>query len=132
MKTSHRLLVIGMVVLLMPACTLRGTTNQTTDTTQNTTVSTSGKSWITEDGLVREGAHVEAFTALNYDNLKSDIAAGGGEYLTSLGTLLGIPDGQRPAFFDAVQDLYASTSAANPGPGEFLLALDQRLASRSH
>ena len=133
MKASRwrRALTIGAIALVLPACTLRGTTQQTTDTTQNTTVSTSGKSWITEDGLVRQGEAVNAFAALNYDNLKTDMAAGGGEYLASLGTLMGVPHAQQPAFFQIVQGHYAATSNANLSSGDFLAGLDGTLAAQS-
>ena len=133
MKGSRvrRLLFIGAIVLILPACTIRGTTQQTTDTTQNTTVSTSGKSWITEDGPVRQGEAVNAFAALNYDNLKNDMAAGGGEYLASLGTLMGIAEAQQPAFFHIAQGHYAATSGANLSASDFLAGLDGTLAAQA-
>ena len=133
MKGSRvrRALFIGAIVLILPACTIRGTTQQTTDTTQNTTVSTSGKSWITEDGLVRQGEAVNAFAALNYDNLKNDMAAGGGEYLASLGTLMGIAEAQQPEFFHIAQGHYAATSGANLSAGDFLSGLDGSLAAQA-
>ena len=133
MKASRwrRALTVGAIALILPACTIRATTHQTTDTTQNTTVSTSGKSWITEDGLVRQGEAVNAFAALNYDNLKTDMAAGGGEYLASLGSLMGVPDAQQPAFFQIVQGHYAATSRANLSSGDFLAGLDGTLSAQS-
>jgi len=133
MRTSRwrRALFIGAIALVMPACTFRATTQETIDTTQNTTVSTSGKSWITEDGLVRQGEAVNAFAALNYDNLKTDMAAGGGEYLASLGTLMGVPDAQHPTFFQIVQRHYAATSGANLNSADFLAGLDGTLAAQS-
>jgi hypothetical protein len=105
----HRHLYFGamaIAVLALSACTLKGTTESVTDTTQNTTVSTSGRSWFTNDGLVRQGEHANAFAALNYDNLTHDMAFGGGEYLSSLGTLLGVSDDQRTAFFELAQRQY--------------------------
>jgi Protein of unknown function (DUF3015) len=106
----HRHLYVGamaVILLAASACTLRGTTDEIIDTTQNTTVSTSGRSWFTNDGLVRQGEHANAFAALNYDNLTHDMAFGGGEYLSSLGTLLGVPDDQRAAFFQLAQHQYS-------------------------
>ena len=128
---GRRVLVIGAIALILPACTIRGTTQQTTDTTQNTTVSTSGRSWITEDGLVRQGEAVNAFAALNYDNLKTDMATGGGEYLASLGALMGIADAQQPEFFHSAQGHYAATSGANLSSGDFLAGLDGTLAAQA-
>jgi hypothetical protein len=39
-----------------------------------------------------------AFTALNQMNVEQDLARGQGEYVTSLGILLGVPDDQQAAF----------------------------------
>ena len=41
-----------MLVLLASGCTLKGTTDEITDTTSNVTVSTSGRTWFTEDGVL--------------------------------------------------------------------------------
>ncbi|MEP6887228.1 MAG: DUF3015 family protein [Nitrospirales bacterium] len=121
--------VMVMALLALSACTLKGTTDQVTDTTQNTTVSTSGRSWFTNDGLVRQGEHVNAFAALNYDNLTHDMAFGGGEYLSSLGTLLGVPDDQRTAFFQLAQSHYTTfAQSENSTAGNLMAGLDRSLA----
>ncbi|WP_447977438.1 DUF3015 family protein [Candidatus Nitrospira bockiana] len=113
-----------IVLLALSACTLRGTTQQITDTTQNTTVSTSGRSWFTEDGLVRQGEAAQAFAALNRDNLTQDMAAGGGEYLASLGVLLGVPDNEQAAFFQSAQRDYGRTGV-EPAPADLLARLSR-------
>jgi len=108
----------------------KGTTDEITDTTQNTTVSTSGRSWFTNDGLVRQGEHANAFAALNYDNLTQDMAFGGGEYLSSLGTLLGVPDDQRAAFFQVAQSQYTIFAQSdNATPVNLLAGLDRSLSA---
>lgn len=127
-----QLLSAAALFFILPACTLKGTTEQISDTTQNTTVSTSGRSWFTEDGLVRKGEEVNAFTAFNFDNLKQDMALGHGEYLTSLGTLLGIPQEHRANFFALAQGQYpALVRAGEATPTEFLLALDRTLVDHA-
>lgn len=121
--------LMAVALLALSACTLRATTDEITDTTQNTTVSTSGRSWFTNDGLVRQGEHVNAFAALNYDNLTHDMAFGGGEYLSSLGTLLGIPDDQRATFFQLAQSHYTTfTQSENVTPVNLMAGLDRSLA----
>jgi hypothetical protein len=121
--------LMGVALLTLSACTFKGTTEQVTDTTQNTTVSTSGRSWFTNDGLVRQGEHVNAFAALNYDNLTHDMAFGGGEYLASLGTLLGVPDDQRMAFFQVAQSHYTTLAQSDNATALHLMAgLDRSLA----
>jgi len=128
----HRRLYFGamaIVLLSLSACTIKGTTDEITDTTQNTTVSTSGRSWFTNDGLVRQGEHANAFAALNYDNLTHDMALGGGEYLSSLGTLMGVPDDQRAAFFQLAQSQYTIfAQSGNATPVNLLAGLDRSLS----
>ena len=128
----HRHLYVGamaVILLAVSACTLRGTTDEIIDTTQNTTVSTSGRSWFTNDGLVRQGEHANAFAALNYDNLTHDMAFGGGEYLSSLGTLLGVPDDQRAIFFQLAQHQYSILAQSdNHTPVNLLTGLGRSLA----
>jgi hypothetical protein len=129
MDTRLPLGVLAIALLVLSACTLKGTTDQVTDTTQNTTVSTSGRSWFTEDGLVRQGEHVNAFAALNYDNLAHDMAFGGGEYLSALGTLLGVPDDQRAAFLTVAQGRYTQLAQSDRAtPVNLLAGLDRTLS----
>lgn len=89
---------LPMLMLLALGCTLKGTTNEITDTTSNVTGSTSGRTWFTEDGILNPEHKLVAFTALNQMNVEQDLARGQGEYVTSLGTLLGVPDDQQAAF----------------------------------
>jgi len=120
---------MAVVLLALAACTFKGTTDEIIDTTQNTTVSTSGRSWFTNDGLVRQGEHANAFAALNYDNLIHDMAFGGGEYLSSLGTLLGVPEDQRAAFFQVAQSQYTIFAQSNNDtPVNLLAGLDRSLS----
>lgn len=121
--------MMAVALLTLSACTLKGTTEQITDTTQNTTVSTSGRSWFTNDGVVRQGEHINAFAALNYDNLTHDMAFGDGEYLSSLGTLLGVPDDRRAAFFQLAQSHYTTFAQSdNATPVNLVAGLDRSLA----
>jgi len=83
-------LVIGLALLASPGCTLRGTTNEITDTTDNITVSTSGRTWFDEEGLIKPDHKIIAFISLNRANLEQDVARGRGEYLSSLESLLGM------------------------------------------
>ncbi|CAI4031057.1 exported protein of unknown function [Nitrospira tepida] len=83
-------LLLGLMTLL-PGCTTKATLDSTSDTVSNFLSSTSGRSWLTEDGLVRDDIKAEAFMAINRDHLEQDLARGEGEYLTSAGTLLSVP-----------------------------------------
>jgi hypothetical protein len=95
-----------VLILFASGCTLKGTTNEIIDTTSNITGSTSGRTWFTEDGILHPEHKLTAFTALNRANVEQDLARGQGEYLTSLGTLLGLSDDQQAAFHAKAQGAF--------------------------
>lgn len=109
LSSSSVLTVTGLAVALAAGgCTLKSTIQQTTDTTSNMTGTTSSAhSWVTEDGLLKPHYKAIAFVTNNQNNLQQDLAAGQGEYLASLGTLLGVPAHQQLAYGAAAQSRYA-------------------------
>lgn len=92
-----------VLLLLASGCTLKATVKETTDTTSNVTGTTSGRTWWNEDRLLHPEHKLTAFLALNEANVEQDLARGRGEYVTSLGTLLGLPDDQQAAFHTKAQ-----------------------------
>jgi hypothetical protein len=131
MKRWVSFVSIAALVLVLPACTFKGTTNQTTDTTSNITGTTSGKSWF-EGGLVKKDQAVNAFADLNFENLKQDMAAGHGEYLASLGSLMGIAPAHEAEFFSLTQARYTTLiRSERTTPAEMMVALNQLLAPRA-
>jgi hypothetical protein len=87
----------------MSACTSpTGTVKDSFDVTSSTT----GRSWFTEDGIVRDDSKALAFTTLNFTVVKQNMAQGHGEYLASLATLLGIPADRQARFAALVQGRY--------------------------
>lgn len=109
MKTLSSWVLLSTVIVLTQAagCTIKGTLNQITDTTSNVTGTTSGAAWWNEDGQIKPNFKAAAFAAINHNNLQQDIAAGRGEYLTSMSVLLGVPEDRRSVFFSAAQTGYA-------------------------
>jgi Protein of unknown function (DUF3015) len=97
------LICITALLMISSGCTLKGTTNETTDTTSNVTGTTSGRTWFTEDGLLHPEHKLTAFMALNQTNVEQDLARGQGEYVSSLGTLLGLSNDQQAAFHAKAQ-----------------------------
>ena len=87
-----------------------GTTAAAADITGAVTDFTSS----TTPGAVGSGNPVWAkkrlqnFTRASYDNIRSDISRGNGEYLVSLATLAGIPAVQFPGFQSLMQDSYST------------------------
>jgi len=129
MKTMVGLFSIAVLALAVSACTFKGTTNQTTDTTSNITGTTSGKSWF-EGGLVKKDQEVNAFADLNFDNLKQDMAMGHGEYLASLGSLMGVTPAHQNEFFALTQTHYTTlVRSEQTTPADMLVALNQILAT---
>jgi hypothetical protein len=104
-----------VLVLFASGCTLKGTTNEIIDTTSNITGSTSGRTWFTEDGILHPEHKLTAFTALNRANVEQDLARGQGEYLTSLGTLLGLSDDQQAAFHAKAQGAFETLMTSDHG-----------------
>ena len=100
------LICMTALMLFAVGCTLKGTIKETTDTTSNVTVTTSGRTWFTEDGLLHPEHKLTAFMALNQTNVEQDLARGQGEYVTSLGTLLGLSNDQQVAFHTKAQEAF--------------------------
>ncbi|MCX5728397.1 MAG: DUF3015 family protein [Nitrospirae bacterium] len=100
------LICITALLMFASGCTLKGTINETTDTTSNVTGTTSGRTWFTEDGLLHPEHKLTAFMALNQTNVEQDLARGQGEYVTSLGTLLGLSNDQQATFHAKAQGAF--------------------------
>ena len=98
--------ILPVLVLVVSGCTLKSTVKQTTDTTSNVTGTTSGRAWFNEDGLLHPEHKLIAFTVLNQANMEQDLARGQGEYVTSLGTLLGLSNDRQAAFHAKAQGAF--------------------------
>lgn len=87
-----------------------GTTNATSEFTQPVkefTSSTTPGSWFTGNNPAKARQKLEVFAAYAYENLRSDIARGDGEYLVSLAALAGVPQEQQPVFQLQMRNAYA-------------------------
>jgi hypothetical protein len=100
------LICMTALMLFAVGCTIKGTIKETTDTTSNVTVTTSGRTWFSEDGLLHPEHKLTAFMAFNQTNVEQDLARGQGEYVTSLGTLLGLSDDQQAVFHAKAQGAF--------------------------
>ena len=107
-----------LMLVVSSGCTLKATLDTTTDGVTNFLSSTSGKSWWTEEGLVKSGEHARAFVASNYDNLLPEMAKGNGEYLHAFGTILGVPSHQQTPFQRLVQSQYTVLAGIPVSRGE--------------
>lgn len=108
--------------------TMEATTNGSFGT--NTFGISSGTSGCTNDGKFWAEHRVNAFAALNFENLSQDMAQGHGEHLASLATLMGIPAAQQPAFFAMTQEKYTSlVTAGETSPVAMVKALNEAVAT---
>ena len=67
-----------------------------------------GTSGCTNDGTIVMKEKVNVFAAVNFDNISQEMAQGQGEHLTSLATLMGIPQENHQEFFSMTQAKYTS------------------------
>lgn len=121
--SSKFLAISGLALILtLSGCTLKSTVQQTTDTTSNVTGTTSSAhSWVTQDGLLKPEHKAIAFITLNHNNIQQNLAAGRGEYLASLSTLLEVPAPHQMAYGTAVQSHYAQKfEGVEPSPAAWL------------
>lgn len=96
---SHRIVLIATLSFSTFGCTV-------TETINDFLSSTTPGDWYAGDGLVKEEYKPHVFVANNFDNIKTDLARGQGEYLTSLTTLLHVPSERHSQFFSHVQQHY--------------------------
>jgi hypothetical protein len=108
----------GVLCITLSACTLTESINKILS-------STTPGDWFTGDGLLKADQKVNAFVALNFENLKQNMAQGHGEYLTSLSALLGVPQNRREAFFAYAQSRYPSVNTSGSGPSDLVALLAQ-------
>ena len=97
-------LVFGPVNMPEPGI-LAATTNATFGS--QTFGITSGTSNCVSGGVVAAGHEQAAFAEVTFDDLKRDMAAGGGEFLSSFATLLGCEPAARPELARMTQAYYA-------------------------
>lgn len=106
-KTFQGLAALGVFLLASSSgCTIKATIDTLTNGTTEFLSSSTGKSWWTEDGLVKRGEHARAFVAINYDTLLQEIAQGHGEYVHAFGTILEVPADQQAHFQELMQNEY--------------------------
>ena len=106
-QTYHqRVILAGMIslLLLVTGCTTKATIDATMDILSSTTPG----AWFDQNGFLRPEYKVIAFTAYNQTNLEQDLARGQGEYLSSLGSLLGVADDRQADFQLKAQEAFGT------------------------
>ena len=96
MKLLLNAALIAALGLCAGACTV------VTDPSSGSSAASSGGS----SGSATTPQQTTEFTRVNLERLKNDMAAGQGEYLSSLAALLGVGTSQQPAFFAFTKDKF--------------------------
>jgi len=90
----------------------------------------SGTSNCVSGGVIRAEREQAAFAEVNFQDLKRNMAAGGGEYLSSFSALLGCEESAQPAFFKMTQDRFERIlPSANAGPIDLVVATKAQIRS---
>ena len=93
---------------------------------------TSGTSNCTAGGVVKAEREQAAFAEVNFQDLKRNMAAGGGEYLMSFSTLLGCEDSAKPILCKMTQDKYETlVPSEKTGPIDVVVAIKTQIRADS-
>ena len=98
MKTLLNVALIAAIGLSVSACTV------VTDPSSGSSASSGGSS---STAFMDRQQQIAEFANVNLNRLKQDMAAGQGEYLASLATLLGVDPNRQPEFFALTQSRFA-------------------------
>jgi hypothetical protein len=124
--------VLGVMSILYACAVTNSSTESSSQTFQNTTDASSKFTSSTSpgsgssDSAKKEQALV--FSKMNLERIKTDMAVGGGEHITSLATLLEIPAYNQQEFFALTKSDFSILFSSDQTTAEELLArLDDEL-----
>ena len=115
MKTATSMKNLGLGLCVVAAGFMDGgcnTTKATVDTTVNFFSSTSPNGLFSAGGMVLKEQKINLFAGVAYENLRHEAAAGGGQYVSALASLYGIPADKQEDFGLALQRKHADLFAA--------------------
>jgi hypothetical protein len=129
MRTTASGLLMGLTLIGLAFLSVSCTTDIT-----DTISSTIPGIWWGENGTIKEEYKAVAFATLNFENVKRDLARGEGEYLASLGSLLGVRTSEQQQFFSFAQHRAAVlVGTKSTTPEEMVTALrDWPSAARAY
>ncbi len=123
--------VLGILCFLYACAVTTQTTESSSNTVQNSTESSSKFTSSTSPGGDSDSAQREqalAFSKIQLERIKTDMAMGGGEHLTSLATLLGVPAHNQQEFFTLTKENFSTLFSSEETTAEEMLArLDDEL-----
>lgn len=112
-RTLHQLSAAIGIMSLGLSVSACNTTKATADTMLRFFSSTSPEELFSADGTVKQDEKINLFAGVAYENLRQEAAAGGGQYVTSLAVLYGVPETRHGQFAELLQRNHASLFAAD-------------------
>ncbi|MGF1614652.1 MAG: DUF3015 family protein [Gammaproteobacteria bacterium] len=120
-----RVVVLSGLTWLLSSCAFTETTTETVANTSEATVEFTS-STSPRDSTSAAEQKVYAFTTVNFERIREDMARGGGEYLASLASLMGIPEAGQPAFFALTKERFPGLLSSDElTPRELVARLEQ-------
>jgi hypothetical protein len=124
--------LLGVLIIINACAVTNSSTESSSQTFQNTTDTSSKFTSSTSPGSGSDKSakneQALAFSRVQLERIKTDMAVGGGEHLTSLATLLGVPSHNQPEFFALTKANFSTLFSSEPTTAEDLLArLDDQL-----
>ena len=124
--------ILGMLGMVYGCATTTAPTEASSKTFHNTTDASSKFTSSTSPGGgssdLAKKEQALAFSKVNLERIKTDMALGGGEHLTSLATLLDVPTHNQQAFFALTKANFSTLfDPENTTAEELLARLDNEL-----
>ena len=117
-------LVLGFFTITSISCSFTNTIEKSFDFTSSTTPS----SWYFP-GELQKQQKIVYFSRANFGRLKEDMASGQGKYLTSLATLMEVPQAHHQEFFSLTKEnFHGLFPNERVTPEEMLVTLSQTLS----
>jgi hypothetical protein len=118
--------VLGVLCIIYACAVTTNSTESSSKTFQNTTNASSKFTSSTSPGAnsskSSEKEQALAFSKVDLERIKTDMAMGGGEHLTSLATLLGVPAHNQQEFFALTKANFSTLFNSEQTTAEELLA----------
>ena len=122
-------MILGLLFTLSAtSCSFTNTIEKSFDFTSSTTPS----SWYFP-GELQKQQKIVYFSRANFGRLKEDMASGQGKYLTSLATLMEVPQAHHQEFFSLTKEnFHGLFPHEQVTPEEMLVTLSKTLSASQH
>ena len=117
-RLSYLAISVALALMVSACAPILGAFEGSTETFENTTdVTTDITSSTSPRDKAKKEAEIQQFTKVNFARLRSDMAVGQGEHLTSLAVLMEVRDDQKQDFYRMTKErfdqLFGSSSTSS-------------------